>query len=430
MYKNVLLNYIFRGVGILLGLYLTRVNLRYLGVSLFGVWATIASIASWINYGDFGIGNGLRNHLAEAVAKNDIDRQKALIFTGLKMLFVLSAFLFLCLILISEVIFYFRLLDSSYRLPLYITNFFFSLDLFLSIGRSIAYAQQRSYLTSFSQVFTVLFRISAVSVLTSFRADATSLVSFSVFNGLGGIFGNMLLLVVLYVHFGKSFFRGIRRFYDRNLKKDVVGLGLQFFVLQLSGLILYSSDNLIINRVISSESVAKYDLITKIYNTGDSLFAIFLVSLWSAVTFAMSKSDFTWIKKEIKRGLCVWALYSLGVIIVSLCLNVFVRFWIGSAELYYEPSLVVLFAFYEILNGFSAIFINVTNGLGRLKIQMMLGVIGAVINIPLSVFFASCLSLGIFGVKLATLVCVIANRIYVPVDVLCFVNRRIREMGA
>ena len=427
MYKNVLLNYILRGMGILLGLFSTRLTLQYLGISLFGVWATIASIASWVNYGDFGIGNGLRNYLTDAFAKNDVDKQKSLIFTGTKILLILTMFLFLCLIIISEVIFYFKIIDSSYRIPLYITNFFFSLDLFFGIGRSVAYAQQKSWLTSFAQVFTVLFRITAVFILILLRADTANLVLFSTLSGLGGVFGNALLLLVLYIYFDKSFFFNIRQFYDKNLKRSIVGLGLKFFALQLSCLILYSSDNLIINKLISSASVTKYDLITKIYNTGNSLFSIFLISLWSAVTYAISKSDFRWINKEIKRLICFWGLYSVGVIIVSLFINIVIKIWIGSTEVYYEFSLVMLFAFYEIIHGFGSIFVNITNGMGRLKYQLPLTVIGAIANIPLSIFFAHYLGWGIFGVKLATLLCCMGSWICVSMDVVYFVNKKIKQ---
>lgn len=429
MYKNVLLNYILRGMGIFLGLFSTRLSLKYLGISLFGVWATIASIASWVNYGDFGIGNGLRNYLADAFAKNDVDKQKSLIFTGTKILLILTVFLFLCLIIISEIIFYFKIMDSSYRIPLYITNFFFSLDLFLSIGRSIAYAQQKSWLTSFAQMFTVLFRITGVFILILLQSNTGNLILFSVVSGLGGLFGNILLLLVLYVSFDKSFFKNIRQFYDKNIKKNIVGLGLKFFVLQVSCLVLYSSDNIIISRLISSAAVTKYDLITKIYNMCNNLFSILLISLWSAVTYAISKSDFKWIKKEIKRLICFWGLYSLGVIIVSLFINVFVKIWLGTTEIYYEFSLVMLFAFYEIINGFGSIFVNITNGMGRLKIQLPLVVIGAISNIPLSIFFAHYLGWGIFGIKLATLLCCMGNWICVPVDIVYFINKKIKKVN-
>ena len=133
MYQNVLINYILRGIAIVLGLVSTSVNLSYLGGTLFGQWATIASIASWINYGDFGIGNGFRNEFAKAVAADDKEQQKRLIVSTAKLLGGLVIVLFILLLVIIEIIFYINIMDSSLRIPMYITNFFFCLYLFFGI---------------------------------------------------------------------------------------------------------------------------------------------------------------------------------------------------------------------------------------------------------------------------------------------------------
>ena len=91
----------------------TSINLSYLGPNLYGQWATIASIAAWINYGDFGIGNGFRNEFAKAVAQKDSEKQKCLIITTARMLGLLSVVLFLILIVLTEV-FLFRTQAHSF----------------------------------------------------------------------------------------------------------------------------------------------------------------------------------------------------------------------------------------------------------------------------------------------------------------------------
>ena len=64
--KEIILNYVFRIAIMVLGLVSVKVNLVYLGNSLYGIWVTMATIISWMSSGDFGIGNGLRNELAKA----------------------------------------------------------------------------------------------------------------------------------------------------------------------------------------------------------------------------------------------------------------------------------------------------------------------------------------------------------------------------
>jgi len=43
--------------------------IRYLGQEQFGVWSTLLTVMSWIVFFDLGVGNGLRNKVAEALAK-------------------------------------------------------------------------------------------------------------------------------------------------------------------------------------------------------------------------------------------------------------------------------------------------------------------------------------------------------------------------
>ena len=419
MYRNVIFNYGFRGVGIILGLFSTSVNLGYLGATLFGQWATIASIASWINYGDFGIGNGFRNEFAKAVADDDKERQKKLIVSTAKMLGQLSIGLFFLLLLITEVLFVTAIMDSSLRAAMYITNFFFCLDLFFGIGRSAAYGYQKSWLTSLAQCTTVILRIVGVLILKAYPA---SLIIFAIINGMAGIIGNLTLLTVLAKQVRIQFTKNLKEYIDNSLRKSVMGLGLQFFILQIACLVLYSSDNLIINRIIAPEAVTKYDIITKIYTTGENLFSILLISLWSAVTFAITRGDFDWVKKELNRLLKIWAVFACGVIVVSLSFNFIIKIWLGKNAIDYEWSLICLFAVYTIWGTFGSIFVNISNGLGRLKMQLMFSSVEAVVNIPLSIFFASTLGMGIFGVKLATLCCCIGANIFVPIDIVSYLR--------
>lgn len=414
MYKEVLFNYIFRGVGIILGLLSTSINLGYLGLTLFGQWATIASIASWINYGDFGIGNGLRNELASAVALNNEEKQKKLIVSTAKILGQLSIILLFLLIFITEILFATDVMSSSLRIPMYITNFFFCLDLFFGIGRSVAYGYQMSWLTSLAQCTTIILRIIGVLVLKFYPP---SLIFFALINGFASVIGNFVLISVLIREVKIRFKKRLKEYIDNSLKSSIIGVGIQFFILQISCIVLYSTDNLIINKIISPEAVTKYDLISKIYYTGENLFAILLISLWSAVTYAIANEDYDWIRLELKRLLKIWLLFAFGVIVVSFFFNEIIQIWLGHNSIKYEWSLICLFAVYTIWGTFGSIFVNISNGMGRLKLQLIFCCVESIVNIPLSIFLASTLGLGIFGVKLATLFCCIGANLFVPIDI-------------
>ncbi len=95
----------------------------------------------------------------------------------------------------------------------------------------------------------------------------------------------------------------------------------------------------------------------------------------------------------------------------------------------YDASLITLFAVYTVWGTFGSIFVNIANGVGRLKTQLMFSTIEAVVNIPLSIFFAVNLGMGIFGVKLATLCCCVGANIFVPIDMVRYLNKVSKDKG-
>ena len=69
--KNIYFSFLIKGFSISISLLLVPLTLNYLSVYEFGVWLTLSSIFTWINYFDIGLGNGLRNRLAESMARQD-----------------------------------------------------------------------------------------------------------------------------------------------------------------------------------------------------------------------------------------------------------------------------------------------------------------------------------------------------------------------
>ena len=417
VHRNNYLNIIWRVGGIVLSLLFTRYNIAYLGASLYGLWLTIASVTSWANLGNLGIGNGLRNELAKAIAQEDAEKQRNLIWTAVSLLSKLSMAIFVILTIVCEVLFATNVIDASLRVPMYITNTFFCISFILGISRSVALSYQLSWLTTFSQSLVIIFNLAAV-LLLMVTGVTPNLIIYAILMGVGTLLGNVLIIFNLRKKMNEHLQGNYRGHYTAQHRNAILNVGLQFFVLQICCIILYSTDNVIINKLFDSVLVTKYSVIHSVYYTGEGLFAIFLVSLWSAVTFAAEKGEYSWVKKEVKNLMKIWGLYSLGVLGVSVLFNPIVKIWLGEGAMYYEPSLVAMFALYTILTQFGAIYVNVTNGLGRIKLQMICSVIGAILNIPLSIFFAASCGMGLKGILLATLICCIGSWVLVPIDII------------
>lgn len=87
--------------------------------------------------------------------------------------------------------------------------------------------------------------------------------------------------------------------------------------------------------------------------------------------------------------------------------------------------MILLFGAYCSLTAFSAIYVNIINGLGIVKLQLVLALLEAVINIPLSIFFAKYCGMGILGVKFATFVCAVISAVAMPIQVYYILHKKL-----
>ena len=74
-------------------LLLVPVTIGYLNAYEYGIWLTLNSILMWINSFDIGLGNGLRNKLAEAIANGDKQLAKSYVSSTFGMLLILVGFI-------------------------------------------------------------------------------------------------------------------------------------------------------------------------------------------------------------------------------------------------------------------------------------------------------------------------------------------------
>ena len=97
--KNVIYMFIIKGLAMITSFLYVPLLLNSLSSDKYAIWLTLTSIVSWISMLDIGLGNGLRNKLSEALAKENFLLAKIYVSTGYGCLsfFVLIILFFFCL---------------------------------------------------------------------------------------------------------------------------------------------------------------------------------------------------------------------------------------------------------------------------------------------------------------------------------------------
>ena len=98
--KNILASFFIKMWSAIIVLLIVPATLHCLGEYKNGIWLTISSILLWIDNMDIGLGNGLRNKVAEYMAHNEHERTRSLVSSTLAMLICIIIPVLLILLLL------------------------------------------------------------------------------------------------------------------------------------------------------------------------------------------------------------------------------------------------------------------------------------------------------------------------------------------
>lgn len=115
------------------------------------------------------------------------------------------------------------------------------------------------------------------------------------------------------------------------------------------------------------------------------IFTIVSTPIWSATTEAFAKGDIQWIKDTNLRLIkIVGILFCLGILMIVLSPYVF-KFWLGNDQfcsIYSLALLLLYFVFFSIYGCYGFIL----NGMGKLKLQIIITTILALLYIPMAFY--------------------------------------------
>ena len=409
---------------------LVPVTINYLGKTEYGIWLTLASILNWLINLDFGLGNGLRNKLAEALALNDIKLARIYVSTAYVVFAVGIVLAFSVYMIIHGFLNwadllkappeYFELLNT---LVLWVLILFL-IQFLLKLLTSIINADQRPALNGALSLI-----VNSITLITVVILSKTAIKSFLAFSLISSsipvivfIFASIILFSTHYKQISPSF-----AFINFKYSSSLVKLGMQFFVIQISSLIVFTTDNIIIAQLYGPEQVVVYNIAYKYFYMVPLVFNVALAPFWSAFTEAYVKQEFDWIKNSVKKLVLIWALLSTIAVIMIFASNFIYKIWVGP-EIQVPFMLSVFTGIFVIIANWNNIFAYFINGVGKVRIQLYYSICIAIINIPLSIFLAKTVGLGITGVIVATNISLIFASIWTPIQYLKIISGKAKGL--
>lgn len=399
--KNILASIAIKTVDSLVYLLLVPVTLGYLNPYEYGIWLTLSSIMMWINSFDIGLGNGLRNKLAEALANDD---------KGLCKIYVSTTFFMLCLLMLVLMIIgsslfpvldWYSILGASpdkvQRLNqiTFVSYSLFCLNFVLKFVGSIYLALQLPFINN---LFTCLgHTLSLLLIFLLTKSTEGSLLYVAVVYSMAS---PLVYLLAIPFTFGKKY-----RFMSPSIKcvkikylNSLFSMSLLFFIIQLGGLLLFSTANLIISHLFGPESVTPYNISYRYFSLVPVAMTLIISPMWSATTDAYVRGDMEWIKRAMKRIRQI-LMGVLVLLVVMVLISPFIyKLWIGESVTI-PVEMTMIMAIYIFILVWSLSYSNFLNGMGKLRVQAINTLIVGLLFIPI----CNCLGrqLGIYGVVLS-----------------------------
>ena len=397
---------------------LVPVTLNCISPAEYGIWLTISSITIWLINLDLGLGNGLRNKLTEALTFKDTKLARTYVSTTYFFIFILSSIFFLIFAVIHPFLSWQKIFNAPQvnadilNTVIFVVFSFYILNFILKLIGVIVTSYQMPVINSAYNLLTNFLTLVIIYFLSTGKLSSLLSVSlvYSAVPSVVFLAGSIFLFV--------KYFRDISpaiKYIKVKYAKELVTLGFKFFILQVTFLIVFASDNLIITQIFNPGYVTTYNIVLKYFNIMPVVFAVILTPFWSAFTEAYFQKDIQWIKNNTKQLIKIWFIFALIVIIMIFISGWVFKIWIGKD---FTPSLILIIsmALFAVITMWNNIFAYFLNGIGKIRIELMVAVFIGVINIPLSIIFAKYMNLGLSGVILATSVCLLFGSVITPIQ--------------
>ena len=399
---NIILSFGAKGIIIITHLMIVPLTINYVNPTQYGIWLTLSSIIAWIGFFDLGFGNGMRNKVAESKAKGNVELARQYVSTTY---FAIGAIVF-CLFLTAQVLNMFLSwpsilkVDVSYteelRKVFSILTTFFCFNMVLKLFKSLLFADQKPGLVSWIDVVGQLICLGSIWLLTKFtEGSLMNLASFY-----SGIPTLTILFVSAYAYRFTSYkqYAPHFKYVRKGLVKDVMKIGIQFFVIYLCMLVIFQIINVVISRELGPESVTEYNIAHKYFNIAYSVMGIILMPFWTAFTDAYHKNDYVWMRKT--KGVLekIWLCEVIAVALMVIIAPWFYKIWIGD-KVSVGTALTIGMAVFLLVQSIGAVYTHLINGVGTIRIQLMVYVVFAVISWPLMQY--SCRLYGLVGILVA-----------------------------
>lgn len=380
------------------------IAIRYLGGEKYGIWAIISTALVMLLVLDLGVANSLTNFISEAYARDDKEYAGRYTTTALAVMICIAGVLGVVGYLLWPHFDWFAIFHLSSRsevssvsqaVAIALSIFLFDLPCRLATKILGGYQELRT-----ASLFTAIGgagNLAAIAILAHLHATLPEMVAGSA----SALVGADFLCLAWLLLFHKPWLRPRLKYLSRSVARRMTKLGLEFFLIQIAGLVVFNSDNLVITHFLGPAEVSRYSVAWRLVGYAAIVQTLITPALWPAFSEAFDRGDLDWVRKTFQRTLAItMAVSFIFAVIFSITGRWLIRVWATKAAVPTE-TLMVLMCVWILISTFMNNTATVLVSRGRTKIQAWCSVLAAAVNLALSIWLVQII--GPEGVILGTI---------------------------
>ena len=410
---------------ILISIILVPMVLGYLNQEKYGIWVTLTTIVQWIRLLDVGMGNGMKNKLSESIALGQARQGRIYVSTtyvvlgtiflsALLLFYVVNPYLNWNAILNTENISNNELMNLGKVVVTFVVLGFILHPVVL-----VYTAHGNSAAGGFIQLITSLLSLVLIWVVSKFSEKGNLVLLGWVVTGipvLVYLVVSAYTFLIKYPQFRPSF-RLVRIKQSNNLLR----LSAQFFIVQITATITYSSIPFIVAQLFSPNEVTIYSISNSIFNLPIMLISLITAPILPLITQAFARRDFAWIRSMLRKLNIVSLILVGGTGLMIVLSPIIYKLWIGE-KVFIPFNLSLVIGIYTMLSIMVTPFSTFLNGTGRIRLLVILAPVGISTFIGFSILFSRLFD-NVVGVPMALCISALVGLLIIPRELNRYLTR-------
>jgi O-antigen/teichoic acid export membrane protein len=381
------------------------ITVRYLGPEQYGFWVTISTTIMMLAVLDLGIANTLTNSISRAYAEQSDEMAKRYYATA----FWATSAIAILLGLIGSAIWpyidwgkLFGLIDPAVARQAgkcaAISFGYVLLTLPLGLANKVMGGYQRVPVANMFGMLNNVLGLAAIILVV--RMHGSVVVLMAAFCA-AMLTGTVLLNLWMGIRHEPRIRPAPRRV-RLGIVREIMSHGMLFFVLQIAGLAVFNTDNLIIAHYLGAAQVTPYAVTWRLVGYTSVMQSLLMPSLWPAFSEAYVGREMVWIRSAYRHIMrATFLVVTSAALLLGFAGQWIIGAWAGKAAV---PSSALLWSmcFWAVLLSITVNQATLLAATQRVQFQAVYASFTAILNLVLSIVLVQ--RFGAIGVLSATII--------------------------